>query len=69
MTVYRGMDIGTAKPTADGAAAVPHHLLDIVDPAEEYSVAQYVVDAAATVDGDSRARPRSAVRRRHAALS
>ena len=49
MTVYRGMDIGTAKPTTEEQAAVPHHLLDIVDPADEYSVAQYVDDAAATV--------------------
>lgn len=49
MTVYRGMDIGTAKPTAAERARVPHHLLDIVDPADEYSVAQYVSDAAATV--------------------
>jgi tRNA dimethylallyltransferase len=49
MTVYRGMDIGTAKPTPEEQAAVPHHLLDIVDPADEYSVAQYVDDAAATV--------------------
>jgi tRNA dimethylallyltransferase len=49
MTVYRGMDIGTAKPTAEEQAAAPHHLLDIVDPADEYSVAQYVEDAAATV--------------------
>jgi tRNA dimethylallyltransferase len=49
MTVYRGMDIGTAKPTPEEQAAVPHHLLDIVDPADEYSVAEYVKDAAATV--------------------
>ncbi|MGD9634120.1 MAG: tRNA (adenosine(37)-N6)-dimethylallyltransferase MiaA, partial [Pirellulales bacterium] len=49
MTVYRGMDIGTAKPTESERALVPHHLLDIVDPAEEYSVAQYVEDAARTV--------------------
>jgi tRNA dimethylallyltransferase len=45
MAIYRGMDIGTAKPTADERAAVPHHLLDIVDPDQEYSVAQYVDDA------------------------
>jgi tRNA dimethylallyltransferase len=51
MTIYRGMDVGTAKPTADDRAAVPHHLLDIVDPADEYSVAQYVEAAAATVEG------------------
>ncbi len=50
MAIYRGMDIGTAKPTAAEQAAVPHHLLDVVDPADEYSVAQYVADAAAVVD-------------------
>jgi tRNA dimethylallyltransferase len=50
MTVYRGMDIGTAKPTRAEQAAAPHHLLDIVEPADEYSVAQYVADAAATVE-------------------
>ena len=45
MAIYRGMDVGTAKPTPDQQAAVPHHLIDIVDPDEDYSVAQYV-DAA-----------------------
>ena len=50
MTIYRGMDIGTAKPTAEEQAVVPHHLLDVVEPADEYSVAQYVTDAAAVVD-------------------
>jgi tRNA dimethylallyltransferase len=49
MAIYRGMDIGTAKPTAEDRAAVPHHLVDIVEPADEYSVAQYVEAAAATV--------------------
>ncbi|MBI3286292.1 MAG: tRNA (adenosine(37)-N6)-dimethylallyltransferase MiaA [Burkholderiales bacterium] len=39
--VYRGMDIGTAKPSATELAAVPHHLIDIIDPAESYSVAQF----------------------------
>jgi tRNA dimethylallyltransferase len=38
MQVYRGMDIGTAKPTPAEQAMVPHHLIDIVDPAEDYSV-------------------------------
>lgn len=57
MAIYRGMDIGTAKPTADERAKVPHHLLDIVDPAEEYSVAQYV-EAAASAVADIRARGR-----------
>jgi tRNA dimethylallyltransferase len=57
MAIYRGMDIGTAKPTAEQRATVPHHLVDIVDPADEYSVAQYV-DAAAAVVRDIRARGR-----------
>jgi tRNA dimethylallyltransferase len=55
MAIYRGMDIGTAKPSAADQATVPHHLIDIVDPAEEYSVAQYV-DAAAKSVADIRAR-------------
>lgn len=49
--VYRGMDIGTAKPTACEQAAVPHHLLDIRDPAETYSAAEFVRDATALVHG------------------
>ena len=57
MAIYRGMDIGTAKPSAAERAAVPHHLLDIVDPADEFSVAQYV-DAAAQVVADIRSRGR-----------
>jgi tRNA dimethylallyltransferase len=55
MTVYRGMDIGTAKPSPDERATVPHHLIDIVDPSVEFSVAQYV-DAAAKTVADIRAR-------------
>ncbi len=47
--VYRGMDIGTAKPTAAERAAVPHHLIDIIDPAESYSAAQFARDATALV--------------------
>jgi len=43
--VYRGMDIGTAKPSEAERAAVPHHLIDILDPAEAYSAAQFVADA------------------------
>jgi tRNA dimethylallyltransferase len=41
MCVYRGMDIGTSKPDADARAAVPHHLLDLVDPDEEFTVTQF----------------------------
>ncbi len=43
--VYRGMDIGAAKPTAAEQARVPHHLIDIRDPADAYSAAQFRVDA------------------------
>ncbi|MFT4433689.1 tRNA (adenosine(37)-N6)-dimethylallyltransferase MiaA [Caballeronia sp. 15715] len=43
--VYRGMDIGTAKPTAEERALAPHHLIDIIDPAESYSAAQFRNDA------------------------
>ncbi len=43
--VYRGMDIGTAKPTAAERAAVPHHLIDILDPTQAYSAAAFVADA------------------------
>ncbi len=42
MQIYREMDIGTAKPTAAEQAAVPHHMIDIVDPGEPFSVARYV---------------------------
>ncbi|MDQ2916273.1 MAG: tRNA (adenosine(37)-N6)-dimethylallyltransferase MiaA [Pseudomonadota bacterium] len=47
--VYRGMDIGTAKPDAIARAAVPHHLLDLIDPDEAYSAACFCVDATAAV--------------------
>jgi tRNA dimethylallyltransferase len=43
--VYREMDIGTAKPDAVERAAAPHHLIDIIDPAETYSAAQFRADA------------------------
>jgi len=42
MKVYRGMDIGTAKPTPEQRAAVPHHLIDVADPWETFSVARFV---------------------------
>jgi tRNA dimethylallyltransferase len=43
--VYRHMDIGTAKPDADTRLSVPHHLIDIIDPTENYSAAQFCDDA------------------------
>jgi tRNA dimethylallyltransferase len=57
MAIYRGMDIGTAKPPRALREAVPHHLIDIVDPADEFSVAQYV-DAAERAVADIRSRGR-----------
>jgi tRNA dimethylallyltransferase len=50
MAIYRGMDIGTAKPAADQLSRVPHHLIDIADPVESFSVSQYRERALAIVD-------------------
>lgn len=48
--VYRGMDIGTAKPTQQERQAAPHRLLDLIDPHENYSVAQFCQDAKQAID-------------------
>src|SRR5207253_3564911 len=58
--VYRGMDIGTAKPTAEERARVPHHLIDVVDPGERYDVLRYQRDGRAAL-ADIRARGRIAL--------
>ena len=50
MQIYRRMDIGTAKPTAEEMDGVPHHMLDVADPGEDYSVARYVEEASACVE-------------------
>lgn len=55
--VYRGLDIGTAKPSAAVRAAVPHHLIDIVEPHERYSAGRFRDDATAAI-GAIRARGR-----------
>jgi tRNA dimethylallyltransferase len=57
MVVYRGMDVGTAKPSADQRARVPHHLLDLVEPSEPFSVAAFQA-AAREVADDVRRRGR-----------
>lgn len=58
MQVYRRMDIGTAKPTPEERCGVPHHMLDVADPAENYSVSRYVQEADACVqDILSRGKP------------
>jgi len=54
MCVYRGMDIGTSKPDAVAQAAVPHHLLDLVDPDEEFTVTQFQRAARDALDGIER---------------
>jgi tRNA dimethylallyltransferase len=61
MCVYRGMDIGTSKPDAAARSAVPHHLLDLVDPDEEFTVTQFQQAAREALDGIAR-------RGRHAVL-
>ena len=56
--VYRGMDIGTAKPSRAERTQVPHHLIDILDPLQAYSAAEFARDAACLI-GDIRARGRT----------
>ena len=50
MQIYRRMDIGTAKPTREEMGGVPHHMLDVADPEEDFSVARYVDMAARCVE-------------------
>ena len=50
MQIYRTLNIGTAKPTAEEMQGVPHHMLDVAEPEEDFSVARYVEMAAACVD-------------------
>lgn len=49
--VFREMDIGTAKPPPEVLRAIPHHLVDVLDPAERYSVGRFVADAEAAIAG------------------
>jgi tRNA dimethylallyltransferase len=55
--VYRGMDIGTAKPSREELAAVPHHLIDTIDPLQSYSAAEFARDATRLI-GEIHARGR-----------
>ena len=58
MQIYRGCDVGTAKPTADDRARVCHHLVDVASPDERYSAARWAVEAAAAIaDATSRGKP------------
>jgi tRNA dimethylallyltransferase len=56
--VYRGMDIGTAKPSREDQTRVPHHLIDLIDPSESYSAARFVADADIAI-ADIRSRNRT----------
>lgn len=49
--VYRGLDVGSAKATAEERAAAPHHLLDVADPREDYDAARYAREARSAIDG------------------
>ncbi len=51
MQIYRGMDIGTAKPTGEQRRRVYHHMIDIVEPDQPYSVGDYLRDARSAIDG------------------
>jgi tRNA dimethylallyltransferase len=50
-TVYRGMDVGTAKPTREQRARLPHHLIDVAEPSEPFTVARYQRLARTAIDG------------------
>ena len=50
MQVYKFMDIGTAKPTLAEMQGIPHHMIDVADPREDYSVSRYCKDAAPIVE-------------------
>ena len=60
MAVYRGLDIGTAKPSADQLAAAPHHLLDLVEPDQVFSLSDYLAAAQRAV-AEVRARGRTPI--------
>jgi len=51
MLVYRGMDVGTAKPTLEQRALVPHHLIDLAEPSERFTLARYQEEAREAIDG------------------
>ena len=60
MQIYRGMDIGTAKPTSEEMQGIPHHMIDVVEPDEDFSVNRYC-DLAAPIVDDITARGKTAV--------
>ena len=51
MQIYKGLDIGTAKATSDERALIPHHMIDIIEPGEDYNVSMFVADCYSSIDG------------------
>ena len=68
MQVYRGLDLGTAKPSPADRARVPHHLIDICDLTESFDAAQFARLAHRAVGGNPVARTRAGFLRRHRTL-
>ena len=68
MQVYRGMDIGTAKPTPEELAQVPHHLIDIRDPDEPFTAGEFIARTAAALRGHPPPRQARPHRGRHGLL-
>ena len=68
MQVYRGLDIGTAKPSPAERARVPHHLIDVCDLTEHFDAAQFIRLAQQAVDKNSVTRTRAGFLRRHRTL-
>ena len=60
MQIYKGMDIGTAKPTPEEMQGIPHHMIDVAEPDEDFSVSRYCAQAAPIVD-DIVARGKTAI--------
>lgn len=60
MQIYKGMDIGTAKPTPEEMQGIPHHMIDVAEPEEDFSVSRYCAQAAPIVD-DIVARGKTAI--------
>ena len=55
MQIYRGLDVGTAKPTSRERAAVTHHMIDVADPVDEWSVARFQTEARIAIATSNRA--------------
>ena len=68
MQVYRHMDVGTAKPSPAEQASVPHHLIDIINPDEQYDAARFINDALVAIEEIFLPQSNRVVDRRYRAL-